>query len=62
MIDRPFWLEQILSAMNPDRLNPAGLKAFREAYPKGSNWLVCPGISDPYDRSAGGRHPFRTPL
>jgi hypothetical protein len=40
--------------VNPDRLDPASLAVFREAYPRGRNFVVCPGIQDAYDRRFGG--------
>jgi hypothetical protein len=40
--------------VNPDRFDPASLAVFREAYPRGRNFVVCPGIQDAYDRRFGG--------
>jgi hypothetical protein len=40
--------------VNPDRFDPASLAVFREAYPRGRNFVVCPGIRDAYDRRFGG--------
>jgi hypothetical protein len=34
--------------------DPRGLRAFRERYPKGRNFLVVPLTGDPYERSVGG--------
>ncbi len=39
--------------INPDRFNPESLTVFRELYPQGRNYLVCPGVKEPYDRRAG---------
>lgn len=39
--------------INPDRLDPESLRVFRELYPKGRNYLVCPGTREPYDRRFG---------
>jgi predicted AAA+ superfamily ATPase len=39
--------------INPDRFDPAALSVFREAYPRGQNFLVCPGIQGAYDRRFG---------
>jgi len=39
--------------INPDRFEPASLTVFRDLYPKGRNFLVCPGIEEPYDRRIG---------
>lgn len=36
--------------INPDRFSPESLFVFRRAYPRGRNFLVCPGIAEPYDR------------
>jgi predicted AAA+ superfamily ATPase len=40
--------------VNPDRFDPASLAVFRKAYPRGRNFVVCPGIQDAYDRRFGG--------
>jgi predicted AAA+ superfamily ATPase len=39
--------------IRPDRFNPEALRVFRQAYPQGTNYLVCPGVSKPYRRRAG---------
>ncbi len=39
--------------IRPDRFNPETLRIFREAYPRGQNYLVCPGVREPYSRRAG---------
>jgi predicted AAA+ superfamily ATPase len=39
--------------IRPERFNPETLQVFRQAYPHGHNYLVCPGISEPYKRRAG---------
>jgi predicted AAA+ superfamily ATPase len=39
--------------INPDRFDPESMSVFREAYPRGRNFLVCPGIQEPYDRRSG---------
>jgi predicted AAA+ superfamily ATPase len=38
---------------NPDQFDPAALIAFRSAYPDGENWVVCPGIAEPYEHRFG---------
>lgn len=38
---------------SPDEFSPDALKVFRAAYPKGSNYLVCP-VSKPYKKGFGG--------
>jgi hypothetical protein len=40
--------------INPDRFNPECLKVFRALYPRGRNYLVCPGIQDSYERRFEG--------
>jgi predicted AAA+ superfamily ATPase len=39
--------------VSPDRVSWESLGVFRQAYPAGRNYLVCPGISQPYSRRAG---------
>ena len=39
--------------ISPDRFEPGSLTAFRELYPHGRNYLVCPGLREPYDRRIG---------
>jgi len=39
--------------VNPDRFDPRSLKVFRQAYPNGHNYVVCPGVESPYDRRCG---------
>lgn len=36
--------------INSDRFNPESLKVFRGLYPKGRNYLVCPGVQESYER------------
>jgi predicted AAA+ superfamily ATPase len=38
---------------NPDRFDTRALIVFRELYPRGRNYLVCPGVRGPYDRRVG---------
>ncbi|MDW7759545.1 MAG: ATP-binding protein [Acidobacteriota bacterium] len=40
--------------INPDRFDAASLAVFREAYPRGRNLLVCPGVDEPYERRIKG--------
>jgi hypothetical protein len=40
--------------INPDHFEADSLRAFRDAYPAGVNYLVAPGISEPYERSVAG--------
>ena len=39
--------------ISPDRFSWESLRVFRQAYPAGRNYLVCPGVSQPYSRRAG---------
>jgi predicted AAA+ superfamily ATPase len=39
--------------VRPDRFNPEPLRIFRQAYPRGKNYLVSPGVRKPYGRRAG---------
>lgn len=39
--------------ISPDRFDPENLAAFRTLYPRGTNYVVCPGIDEPYDRRVG---------
>jgi hypothetical protein len=32
----------------PEQFEPDSLRAFRAAYPHGTNWVVCPNIREPY--------------
>jgi hypothetical protein len=36
-----------------DRRSPESLRVFREAYPRGRNYLVSPFVAEPYDRTIG---------
>jgi predicted AAA+ superfamily ATPase len=36
--------------INPDRFDPESLRVFRGLYPQGRNYLICPGIEEPYER------------
>jgi len=39
--------------INPDRFDPESLIVFRGLYPHGRNYLVCPGVEEPYERRLG---------
>ena len=39
--------------INPDRLDPEALRVFRESYPEGRNYVICPAVEEAYDRPAG---------
>jgi predicted AAA+ superfamily ATPase len=36
--------------INPDRFDLESVSVFRQLYPKGYNYLVCPGVREPYNR------------
>jgi predicted AAA+ superfamily ATPase len=40
--------------INPDRMDPESLRVFREAYPQGRNYVVCPAVDEAYDRPFAG--------
>ncbi|MBI1876402.1 MAG: DUF4143 domain-containing protein, partial [Acidobacteria bacterium] len=39
--------------INPGRFDPDALTTFRKLYPRGRDYLVCPGVDEPYDRRVG---------
>ena len=39
--------------INPDRFDSDALTTFRGLYSRGRNYLVCPGVSEAYDRRVG---------
>lgn len=41
--------------INPDRLDPAPVEAFRALYPNGENFVVCPEAGVPHRMRRGGR-------
>lgn len=40
--------------INPDKFDPESLVEFRRLYPRGSNFLACPRVPEPYDRRIAG--------
>lgn len=40
--------------MSAERLDVGALETFRSFYPRGRNYLVCPGVTEAYDRRVGG--------
>lgn len=40
--------------INPDRFDPTSLAVFRQSYPRGQNYLVCPGVQTAYDHRYRG--------
>jgi predicted AAA+ superfamily ATPase len=55
VIHRDRQVDAIECKINPDRFDPEPLRKFREAYPDGRNFVVCPGVEEAFDRSIGGR-------
>ncbi|MDD5091122.1 MAG: ATP-binding protein [Candidatus Wallbacteria bacterium] len=47
-------VDAIECKINPDRFDSKHLQFFRGLYPSGTNYLVSPGISEPYEMSCGG--------
>lgn len=41
-------VDAVEAKINPDAMDSASLKVFRQSYPRGENYLVCPYVSDPY--------------
>ena len=39
---------------NPGAFDPRSLRAFRELYPRGRNYLIAPVAGEPYERLFGG--------
>jgi hypothetical protein len=39
--------------INPDRFDAGSLRVFRELYASGRNFVVCPGVREPYERRIG---------
>lgn len=39
--------------IRPDKFDPHSLTVFRELYPLGRNYLVCPGVREPHERRFG---------
>ncbi len=47
-------VDAIEAKINPDAFDAGALRVFREAYPKGENFLVCPYIDTPYSIRKSG--------
>jgi len=39
---------------NPGAFERKAMQRFRQAYPRGRNWLLSPGVTTPYERNEGG--------
>jgi predicted AAA+ superfamily ATPase len=46
-------VDAIECKLNPERFDPESLHIFRESYPNGLNYLVCPATGAPYDHRLG---------
>jgi predicted AAA+ superfamily ATPase len=46
-------VDAIECKLNPERFDPESLNIFRESYPNGLNYLVCPATGTPYDHRLG---------
>jgi hypothetical protein len=42
-------VDAIECKIRPDRLDARNLDAFRQLYPRGRNFVVAPGLREPYD-------------
>ena len=47
-------VDAIECKLRPDRLEARNLLAFREVYPRGRNFVVAPGMREPYEFRLGG--------
>jgi len=45
--------DAVEAKINPDAFESANLMAFRQLYPHGANYLVCPFVREPYSLSKG---------
>ncbi|RME28392.1 MAG: ATP-binding protein [Deltaproteobacteria bacterium] len=52
-ISRGEEVDAVECKLQPSHFNTASLEAFRKLYPKGRNFLVCPGVEQPYERRFG---------
>jgi len=41
-------VDAIECKINPDKLNPEAIRAFRTLYPKGENYVISPAVRQPY--------------
>lgn len=46
-------VDAIECKIQPGRFDPSNLETFRRYYPRGRNFVVSPGVADPYDMRAG---------
>jgi predicted AAA+ superfamily ATPase len=47
-------VDAVEAKINPDAFDAGGLKEFRQLYPHGKNWLVCPFVPKSYVLRKGG--------
>lgn len=53
VVQRGREVDAIESKASPDRFDTDALRVFREAYARGRNLLVCPGVETAYERTVG---------
>jgi hypothetical protein len=53
VVPRGKTVDAIECRIRPDRLEARNLEAFRQAYPLGRNFVVAPGVREPYDFRLG---------
>ena len=46
-------IDAIECKINPDRFEPDALEVFRKLYPRGRNFVICPGVDESYERRVG---------
>lgn len=54
VLRRGLEIDGIECKVNPDRFDPTSITVFRQSYPRGQNYLVCPGVRSAYDRRYEG--------
>jgi predicted AAA+ superfamily ATPase len=54
VVPRGKTVDAIECRMRPDLLEARNLVAFRQAYPRGRNFVVAPGVREPYEFRLGG--------
>jgi predicted AAA+ superfamily ATPase len=47
-------VDAIECKMNPSSFDPSALVTFRKRYPNGRNWVLSPGVDEPYERDYRG--------
>jgi hypothetical protein len=59
VVPRGTTVDAIECTIRPDRLEARNLEAFRQVYPRGRNFVVAPGVREPYEFRLGA-HAVRT--